>query len=117
MIFLADECLNGLLVADLRQAGFDVQWVRESHPGLSDPEVIELAKSTGRTLISEDKDFGEWVFSHGVAGLNVIFIRYTKREYEAIRNSLLIVLNQISDRTDDHSFITITAGKIRRRNI
>ncbi|WP_406612828.1 DUF5615 family PIN-like protein [Neolewinella maritima] len=117
MIYLGDECLNGFLVADLRSAGFDLEWIRETNPGIKDSEVIELAKASGRVLISEDKDFGEWVFAHRVSGLTIIFLRYSKAEYSTILDSLFTVLSKLPFSTNEHSFVTITAGKIRQRNI
>ena len=38
--------------------------------------VLELAVAENRLLITEDKDFGEWVFAHQHAMMGVLLIRY-----------------------------------------
>lgn len=60
--FLADENLPNSVVRALRAAGHDVLWVRESHPGSSDHEVVRIASRELRILLTLDKDFGELAF-------------------------------------------------------
>jgi predicted nuclease of predicted toxin-antitoxin system len=62
MGLLADECVNGRLIAGLRGAGHDVVAVRQG-----DRSVIELARRDGRVVLTEDKDFGDLVVRHGLA--------------------------------------------------
>jgi Domain of unknown function (DUF5615) len=38
----------------LRSAGFDVFAIAEAHPGMDDREVMELARTQGRWLLSRD---------------------------------------------------------------
>ncbi len=47
-----------------RNAGHDVVYLAESSAGVTDTEVIALAETGNRLLLTEDKDFGELVF-HG----------------------------------------------------
>lgn len=69
---LADEGLNGKIVAGLRKQNIEVTWILEEAPGISDKAVIEYAKTRSQILITEDKDFGEWVFAHNVEGVTTI---------------------------------------------
>jgi len=46
-------------VASLVAAGHDVAWVRNTAPGMSDPDVLAWAIRDERTLLTFDKDFGE----------------------------------------------------------
>lgn len=62
---LADENFPRPAIAALRAAGHDVLAVRESCPGIDDLQVLELARQTGRWLLTFDSDFGKLVFSHG----------------------------------------------------
>jgi hypothetical protein len=59
MRFLANENFPGTAVAVLISAGHDVVWVRNTAPGMSDPDVLAWAKRDERTLLTFDKDFGE----------------------------------------------------------
>lgn len=61
MKLLADENVSALLIRRLRDADFDVYTIVESHPGISDIEVLTIAAQSQRLLLTEDKDFGELV--------------------------------------------------------
>ena len=74
--FLADESCDFLIVRKLRSAEYDVLSVAESFPSSTDKQVLEHAVKEKRILLTEDKDFGEWVFAHGEKMEGVIFIRY-----------------------------------------
>ena len=76
LTFLADESCDFSIVRPLRQNGFDVKSISEETPGITDSDVIEMAKREGRILITEDKDFGELVYAHQRPHGGVIFIRY-----------------------------------------
>ena len=115
---LADEGLNGNIVRFLREKGFEVHWILEISSGISDEEVIRYAKDHTKILITEDKDFGEWVFAHKIDGLTIIFLRYTKEEYEQIVDFLRLLLPEIENlKSPPYQFITINKNKIRRREI
>lgn len=45
---LADEGLSGLIVKELRRTNNDVKWVLELNPGISDRQVIEIAKTNNK---------------------------------------------------------------------
>lgn len=115
-MILADEGLNGNLVKALRVEGYEIVWVTESMSGMSDHEIIALAKLGKQVLITEDKDFGEWIFAHGISGLTVIFLRYDKEDYDTILSFLKSALRSI-EADGKHEFITINKNKVRRRVI
>ena len=58
MNFLADESCAAPVVRALREAGHDVVAIAQIAPGASDEQVLEMAMSEGRVLITEDRDFG-----------------------------------------------------------
>ena len=72
-MILADEGLNGKLVKALREEGHQIGWIKETNAGMADEDIIALARQNSQILITEDKDFGEWIFSHHLSGLTVIF--------------------------------------------
>lgn len=61
-MILADEVLNGYLVKALREEGYELMWIKETNPGMLDEDIIDLARNKNHILITEDKDFGEWIF-------------------------------------------------------
>lgn len=62
-MMLADENIDQRLIAALQAAGHSVVSVYESHRGLSDEAIINLSRNPPRIILTEDKDFGEWVFA------------------------------------------------------
>ena len=59
MKILADENIPLSAVQGLRDSGHDVLWIRESSPGIADPEIIHIAVDEQRIIVTFDKDFGE----------------------------------------------------------
>lgn len=115
-MILADEGLNGNLVRALREDGYEIVWVMESHIGMDDKDIIALARQNNQVLITEDKDFGEWIFAHQLSGLTIIFLRYDKEDYGTILSFLRSALKTIES-DEKYEFITINKNKIRRRKI
>ena len=76
MRFVADENFPRAALVLLRESGFDVTSIAESHPGIPDTEVMGIAAAEGRTLLTFDKDFGELVFRLGLsASCGIILFR------------------------------------------
>jgi len=57
MRLLADENFPKPIVEALRARGHDVLWVRTDLAGASDVDLLNLAESEGRIVITLDKDF------------------------------------------------------------
>lgn len=113
---LADECLDFRIVNKLKDAGFEVVSVLKDYQGISDREVLDLAKQQGAILITEDKDFGEWIFAHKEKNVSVIFLRYKAKETENIADALIKLLNK-HDISLYGKFVVITVKKIRIREV
>lgn len=118
-MIIADEGLNGNIVRELRSEGYHMEWIQEIAPGIPDEQVIQLVKERNQIPLTEDKDFGEWVHSHRVKGLTVIFLRYKKTDYPTIilflKKLPAEILEFQSER--ENEFITINRNKVRRRKI
>ena len=113
-MYLADENFPGPAVQALRQAGLDVLWMSESHPGASDEEVLRLAAENNRVLLTFDKDFGELAFRSGVpAQCGVILFRVIPQTPEKIAELALGVLQ--SQPTWASYFSVVTPGSLRMR--
>lgn len=61
-LLLADENFPAPSIVWLRNRGFDVMYIRESHPGLDDVNILALAAQQARWIITFDRDYGELVF-------------------------------------------------------
>ena len=113
-MILADENIDIRMIERLRHAGFDVYSIYESAPGIDDLSVIELSRNPPRIILTEDKDFGEWVFAHHIRNISVLFLRYHFKDTEAITGLLIELLTNRTKLLFEH-FTTVTIQKIRIR--
>lgn len=114
-MILADENIHSFIITTLRDAGFEVVSVREVASGIEDEKVIQMALENNWLLLTQDKDFGEWVFAHHTEGLTVLFLRYSFGEFQSIAQTLVRLLN--SPQMERPFFATITTNKIRMRKL
>ena len=112
--FVADENIDVRIIAQLLKDGHDVYAVARECPGISDENVLEVAKQKKAILLTADSDFGEWIFAHGHTGVSVVYLRYTPAELADIIRAVQLVLRNNSNRLHD-SFVVITPRKIRFR--
>lgn len=56
---IADESIDGRIIQLLQGMGYILISIAKVSPGLSDNEVIEMAKQNRGYIITEDKDFGD----------------------------------------------------------
>lgn len=82
---------------------------------IKDAQVIQLALQYDYILLTEDKDFGEWVFAHHMKDLSVLFLRYPFREFKEIAETVVYLLKTQS--LNRPFFATITTKKIRIRQL
>lgn len=75
MKVLADESVEGEIVARLRAEGLDVAYVPETSAGIRDDEVLVRANAEDRVLLTEDKDFGELAFYYGNRSSGIVLLR------------------------------------------
>lgn len=113
---LADEDVDYRIVTALKNRGFDVISVLREHQGISDEAVIDLAKRFNTILLTEDSDFGHWVFARNERDISVIFLRYVSKDFGNITESLIRILNEYGNSLYG-KFAVITVNKIRIRDI
>ncbi|MEO6281873.1 MAG: DUF5615 family PIN-like protein [Dyadobacter sp.] len=113
-MILADENIDRRLINGIRLAGFEVHSIYESSRGSSDESIIDISRNPPRIILTEDKDFGEWVYAHHITDISVLFLRYHFKDTDAI---LKILLKLLSERKNDlfGHFTTVTIHKIRPR--
>ncbi len=112
MRFLADESCDFAVVHALRANGYDVLAVSEITPRAEDSDVIRLAVREKRILLTEDKDFGRLVYSHGQKTLGVIFLRFPTSVRKQIAKDVIKVVKQQGDKLVG-CFATVQPGRIR----
>ena len=58
---VADESVEAPIITRLRADGYDVWAVAENAPTIADPDVLSIATTQQRLLLTGDNDFGELV--------------------------------------------------------
>ena len=75
MRILADESVEGEVVARLRSQGHDVAYILGASAGIRDDEVLARANAEDRVLLTEDKDFGDLAFLYGNRSSGLVLLR------------------------------------------
>jgi predicted nuclease of predicted toxin-antitoxin system len=79
MKILANENIPHLSVLHLRELGYDVLSIGESNPSILDSEVMKIAISEDRIIITFDRDYGELIFKNNYKPeQGVIFLRFNE---------------------------------------
>ena len=86
---VADQSVDYRLVRYLKDLDFEILSIQDRHPGIPDDEVLEISIKNKSILITEDSDFGEWIFAHKKKAIGVVFLRYHHTELNQIKNTLL----------------------------
>ena len=116
LTFIADESCDFLIVRKLRSAEYDVLSVAESFPSASDQQVLEHAIKEARILLTEDKDFGEWVFAHGEKIEGVILIRFPGNARKRLGEEIIILIDNHGIKLKKF-FAVLEPGRARLRKI
>lgn len=114
--FLADESCDFAVVRALRAAGYSVEAICELSPGMPDEAVLALAVKNGRLLLTEDKDFGEWIYAHEQAMAGVLLIRYPANTRAAMVKTIVDLIEQHGeDLTGSYTVLEPGRARIRKK--
>ena len=115
-MILADENIDHQIIEAIREIGIEVFSVFEQNRGLLDKSIIEFSRNPQRIILTEDKDFGEWVFAHNIKNISVIFLRY---EFKETAKMIEVLKGLFSQKQEElfGKFTTVTIQKIRSREI
>lgn len=117
MKFLADENIEIQLVERLCSENYEVLYVSELAPSITDNEVLELAEKENAILLTGDKDFGELVFRLGLISKDVILLRLGEL---LLTEKIAVTLKAIGEHESElpNAFTVVSANSIRiRKNI
>lgn len=95
--FLVDINLGKKVEYWLLEKGYDVKIVREIDARMSDREVLKIAVSEDRMIITMDKDFGELVYNSGMSHSGVLILRLE----DANANEKVKILEEILTKHQD----------------
>jgi len=114
MKFIVDENIGFSVVYFLRQKGFDVSFVAQDSPGISDKQILKKAFKQKRILITADKDFGDLVFYSRESHKGVILLRLKNQASRAKINALGKLL-KYHQKKIAKNFMVVSENKVRIR--
>ncbi len=114
MNLFADEGVDRPIVERLRLEGYDVVYVAELSPSVTDEEVLQQAVNRGSLLVTADKDFGELVHRLGRFHGGVVLLRLSSLSPSSKAN---IVAEAFQDHGDEMvgAFSVVSPGLVRIR--
>jgi len=116
MRWLADENIPRGAVSVLRARGEDVVAVCETSPGMGDRQVLALAVSQQRILLTCDRDHGDLIFSNGLESPpGVVYLRVVPGSAEQLGHLVLQLIDNVSDQLADFLTVVTKEGMRQRR--
>ncbi len=115
MKFLLDACVaSNVLHKTLTGLGHDVLSARDGYAGVSDHALLDLAHREERVLLTEDKGFGELVFSLRLPHPCIVRFDDLTAEEEAI--AIRNLIEQHGDAMRQGAIIVVTGSRVRIRS-
>jgi predicted nuclease of predicted toxin-antitoxin system len=111
---VADENVDGWVVAKLREEGHEVIYVAELHSRITDQEVLQLAAVEGNLLLTSDKDFGELTFLQRQGNVGIVLARLNALSPEQKARIVAGVLREHADELLG-AFTVVTPSSVRIR--
>ncbi|HET9136928.1 MAG TPA: DUF5615 family PIN-like protein [Candidatus Kapabacteria bacterium] len=115
-MIIADENLDSRIISDIRAIPIPVYSIAEEQPGISDEDIAKIAATSGKIILTRDKDFADLVFAEGMKDISVILLRYRNENRELMLSHLLTWLSK--DPSELYGkFITISEHRVRTHTI
>jgi predicted nuclease of predicted toxin-antitoxin system len=110
--FVADVNIEKAIIDHLTENKYDVKWIPDYDCEILDEELLNLANTEKRILITNDKDFGELTFLQKRISTGIILLRIRGQKAQDKVKLLDKLLQKYSDKLPGH-FVVITKNKIR----
>lgn len=110
-----DESVDFRLVKRIISAGYEGISIIKNHSGVSDKEVLNIARNNNAIIITEDKDFGELIFSYKENKTGIVLLRYNAKDIDKIFESIIITFKKHNESLYK-KFTVISPIKIRVRD-
>ena len=110
--FIADVNIEKVIVDLLLENGYNVKWIPDYDCEMLDADILDMANTEKRILVTNDKDFGELTFLQKKLSTGIILIRVKGQRPQDKIKAMKRLLKNYSDKLLYH-FVVITKKKIR----
>jgi predicted nuclease of predicted toxin-antitoxin system len=112
--FLVDVGVSKKVEEYLKTQGYDTKNVRDVDTRMTDENIIRLAASEQRMVITMDKDFGELVYHSDIEHCGVLLLRMENATGSEKLDVVSYILSNYSDKIKD-SFCVYQNNRFRIR--
>ena len=110
--FLVDVGVGKTVDLWLLAQGYNVKSVRDINPRLPEHEILKIAVSENRMVVTMDKDFGDLVYNSGQPHAGVLLLRVEDANSDEKIKVIETVLKKYSDKIYNN-FCVYKDGKLR----
>lgn len=110
--FIADVNIEKPIIDFLSEKGYDVTWVADYNCTALDEDILMLANTQNRILLTNDKDFGELIFLQRKLSTGVILLRVKGQKTLDKITRVKKLLENYQDKIYNH-FVVLTGDRIR----
>lgn len=114
--FLVDVGVGRGIEQYLAKEGYNTKAVRDIDPCMEDKEIIRLAHSENRMVVTMDKDFGELVYHSSMAHYGVLLLRLEDATGPEKLGVVQFIMQHYSDRINN-CFCVFQHDRFRIRKI
>jgi predicted nuclease of predicted toxin-antitoxin system len=113
MRFLADENIASQLVRALRAENWDIDWIAETAPSVSDETVIQITRDNKRILLTADIELASKTLREPHSSVPTLLLRMGNASPADFATILTKTLKQRDDWETIHA--VLTPQKLRAR--
>jgi predicted nuclease of predicted toxin-antitoxin system len=110
--FLVDVGVGKPVDLWLLNHGYNIKSIRDINPRLPDHEILKIAVSEKRMVVTMDKDFGDLVYNSGQSHAGVLLLRLEDANSEEKIKVIETILKKYSDKIYNN-FCVYKDGKLR----
>ena len=115
--FIVDMGVSKKVEDWLSKNNYDIKAIRDIDPKMRDIDVLRLAVTEKRMVITMDKDFGELVFNSGLNHYGVLLLRLEEANSDKKVKTIQEILEKHEDKLQNN-FCVYQNEKLRiRKNI
>ena len=96
--------------------GYDVRWIGDFAPGISDRAVYKIATEDNRVILTDDKDFGELSVRFKLNAVGVVLLRISPKKKELRKEKVYELLERFQEKLTGH-LVVIDSEKFRFRKL
>lgn len=118
MRFLADMGISPLTVRRLQAAGHDAVHVADLRfHRATDPEIVRLARSESRIVITHDLDYGTIMAASGESTPSLIIFRLANMHPDQVSRYMDLIIERHATALESGVILVVTERRIRIRRL